>query len=154
MIDTGDGKLIELTPKKNTQIILRKVNGKTELNVVSGEADMVVDGKKSKVSADSRVVVEAPKVESLKLRATTPLQGQVVTSEKPTSIGFRWTYEPPRQIRPEDNFTLEFSGEPSFKKVHARKEVKGALTTSMNARNLGTSTWNCGVAGNPMRGNA
>lgn len=143
MIDTGNGKPIELTTKQNTQIVLRKVNGKTELNVVSGEADMVVDGKKSKINSASRVVVEPPKtanvppplpkVEPLKLRATAPLQGQVITSEKPASIGFTWVYEPPRQIRPEDNFTLEFSGEPSFKKIHARKEVKGALTTSMNA---------------------
>lgn len=139
VIDTGDGKPLELTTKNNAQVILRKVGGKTEFNVVSGNAEVMINGKKTEISKDKPLVIEEPKkvakpepkVELPKLQALTPLKDRVIVSEQPTSIDFEWTWKPAHKPAPEDQYTLEFSNSPGFEQIHATKQVKGQLTAAM-----------------------
>lgn len=137
VIDTGGGnKPIELTTTSNAQIVIKKAAGKTQLDVVSGEAHVVVDGKKKKVEKNSRVVLDdkAPstKVEQVKLLALNPLKDQTIYSEKPYEIPFNWAFSTGREPQSGDKFTLEFAAEPTFKTLHATKIVSGALETKMN----------------------
>ncbi|MGE3760143.1 MAG: hypothetical protein AB7H97_20425, partial [Pseudobdellovibrionaceae bacterium] len=137
VIDTGNGsKPIELTTTSNAQIVIKKTAGKTQLDVVSGQAQVVVDGKKKIVEKNARVVLDdkAPstKVEQVKLLALNPLKDQTIYSEKAFEIPFNWAFSTGRQAQSDDKFTLEFSGEPSFKSLHATKVVTGALETKMS----------------------
>jgi hypothetical protein len=138
VIDTGNGnKPIELTTTSNAQIVVRKAQGKTQLDVVSGEALLVIDGKKKKVQKDSRVVMDdkspSTKVEPIKLIALAPLKDQTLYSENPVEIPFNWGWNTQRPAQAKDKFTLEFANEPTFKKIHASKVVTGALETKMSA---------------------
>lgn len=135
VIDTGSGKPIELTTTNSAQIVLRKQNGRTQLDVISGEANLVVNGKMRKVTKDSRIVVDdkAPdsKVEQVKLKALKPLKEQTIYSEEPTDIAFQWEWSSGRTAQAGEKFTLEFASEPAFRKIHTTKVVQGRLDSSM-----------------------
>lgn len=138
MIDTGSGKPIELSAKSNAQIVLRKTHsGKTELNVISGDADVTINGKKQRVTNAAKVVLEEkapePKVEVLRLIAVKPLKGDALYSNAPEDIPFQWEWSNKRPALPQEKFTLEFSAEPTFQKIHATKSITGRTNASMHA---------------------
>ncbi|NJL25478.1 MAG: hypothetical protein HC902_10100 [Calothrix sp. SM1_5_4] len=57
MVDTGDGKPIEVSALAGADIVLKKTEGRTQLDVRSGEADVTVNGKVTRVSRSSRMVL-------------------------------------------------------------------------------------------------
>lgn len=133
-IVTGNGKPIEFVSSKGARIVLRRSQGKTQLDVTSGEAVVTVDGKTSKVDKSYRLVMGDKSPADLRpnhLRLIKPLHDQVLVSEDPTRIEFAWEWENGRPADPSEHFTLEFSGQPGFNHIHATKEVRGMLTTSM-----------------------
>ncbi|MGZ3721439.1 MAG: hypothetical protein ACXVA9_00830 [Bdellovibrionales bacterium] len=137
IIDTGDGKPIELTPSTNTRIVLKKVGDHSELSVTSGSADLTINGKKTKVEKDFKVVVDGksqPKVtEKTSLQLIKPLHDQVFYSENPSSLDFQWKYNTGRKPAATEDFTVEFATNPTFNKIHAKREVKGQLNATLNA---------------------
>lgn len=134
MIDTGAGKPIELSANSQAQIVLRKTKGgKTELNVISGEAHVTIDGEKKKLTNSVKLVLEdkKPVVEVARLIALKPLKADVLYSQNPEDLSFAWEWSSKKPVLPQEKFTLEFSAEPSFDKIHARKEVVGGTKTHM-----------------------
>ncbi|MGE0528318.1 MAG: hypothetical protein AB7G93_23410 [Bdellovibrionales bacterium] len=140
VVDTGSGKPIELTTTKQAAITLRKVGNRTELDVTSGEADVVVDGQRrriGKTEKTARVVVGEkvkPTVQPAKLLIVKPLHDQVIASEDPTRIEFAWEFDHGRPAAHNDRFTLEFAAKPDFAKIHAKKIAQGRMNTSMSVR--------------------
>ncbi len=137
VIDTGkDNKPIELTTSSDAQIVLRKTGGRTQLDVVSGEANLKIDGKIKKVTKNSRIVMDDKvantKIEKISLKALKPLKEEVVYSDKPFDLPFQWGWSNGRQAQASDKFTLEFATEPAFHKIHASKIVQGRLDSSMS----------------------
>lgn len=135
VIETGNGKPIELVGSQGAQIVVRRTEGKTQLDVTSGEAFVTVDGRRQKVDKSTRLVFgdKSPaELLTTKLRATKPLKDQVIASENPMRIEFAWEWENGRKAGPGDRFTLEFSRDTSFKKIHITKNVQGSLTTDMS----------------------
>lgn len=132
-IDTGDGEPIDLTSDSKAQILLSKKGGRTELSVISGQADVVVNGKKQSLNTSSKVVLGGKKqrVETVKLKALEPLKDNVIFSAEPTEIAFKWEWGNRRQPTPKEKYTLEFSADPSFQRIHARKVVTGMHTSTM-----------------------
>jgi hypothetical protein len=140
MIDTGSGKPIEFSTKSNAQIVLRKTQGgKTELNVISGTADVVINGKTQRVTNSSKIVLDEraptpePKIESARLVALKPLKGDFLYANAPMDIPFQWEWSNKRPAQAGETFTLEFSAEPTFQKIHASKAVTGRLGAEMHA---------------------
>lgn len=137
VIDTGDGKQIEFTPTSASQIVLKKVGGKTQLDVTSGQAEVKVNGKISKVDRSSRLTLDGDQVSvesnSGRLIALKPLRGQTVYSEGQAQIDFAWGYGDGRRAEGKDVFTIEFSAQPSFNKIHTAKTVRGRLTSALSA---------------------
>ncbi len=137
MIDTGDGKPIELMPSTNTKIIVKKVGNHSELSVQSGSADLTINGKKTKVEKDFKVVVDGksvPKlVEKASLELLKPLRDQVFYSENPARLDFQWKYSNGRRPAASDDFTVEFATNQTFNQIHAKREVKGQLNATLNA---------------------
>ena len=140
VIDTGDGKPIEMQSSDHAAIEIKKSkNGKTELRVTSGTAQIVVDGKKKQIDKSTRLVVEKPKgkepavvkEEKIALEALKPKREQVVYSEEPTRIPFAWRWSNDRAPASEEDYKIEFSSSPGFEKMHATKLVKGQLETSL-----------------------
>ena len=139
LIDTGDGKPIEFNPTTDSQITLKKVGHKTVLKVKSGTAEITINGKKALVGKDSKVVVEdkaaAPHiekaVEEAKLEALKPLKGQVLYSEDIAHVDFQWKWNTERRPAADDRFKVEFSTSPMFNSIHAVRDVKGQLGTSV-----------------------
>lgn len=137
VIDTGDGKPIELLPSSDTKIVLKKVGGKSELKVVSGRADLIINGKRTKVESDYKVVVDGksePRLETKpKLQLLRPLRDQVFYSEEPSRLAFAWRYDTGRQPASSENFSLEFATTPTFEELHFKRDVKGQMNTSIMA---------------------
>lgn len=136
VIDTGSGKPVELVTTNAAQIVLRKQNGKTELDVLAGEAEMTVDGKTSRLSKSTHVVVDdqspGSKVEQVKLVAIKPLKDQTVYSDQPGSLAFEWAWSNHRDVKPNEKFVVEFSATPAFQTLHTTKAVTGATRTTMS----------------------
>jgi len=137
VIDTGNGKQVEFSTKDGASIILHKVGNNTQLEVTSGTAEVMINGKKRKIDSSDKLLlsdkVQVSKAGGDKLKILKPLKDQVIYSEGPGSIDFAWTWEVPRLNRPDDMYTIEFSSQPTFNKIHATKNVKAAFTTSMSA---------------------
>lgn len=133
MIDTGDGKPLELSSNNQARIVVRKIGKKTEVRVTEGEAHITVNGKKNTITKTSRVVLDekVAKVETIGLEATHPLRDQVVYSEEPSRLDFAWRWNNDRMPASNEDYTLEFSSTPNFAKIHAAKTIKGGLKTSM-----------------------
>lgn len=134
IIDTGNGKPIELMSSKNAQIFLRRQNGKTQLDVTSGEASVTINGKTSRVDKSSRLVFGDKTPALLKtnhLHIEKPLRDQYFVSENPTQIDFSWAWDNSRSALRNERYTVEFSTHPNFSKIHALKSVDGQLSTSM-----------------------
>lgn len=146
MIDTGAGKPIEFTTNTASQIVLKKTkSGQTELNVISGSAEVVIDGKKQRVDNSAKIILDSPaasgkpalapqpKVETVRLNAVQPLKEDFTYADQPMDIPFRWQWSNQRPAREDDKFTLEFAVEPAFQKIHATKVVVGKAETTMHA---------------------
>ncbi len=138
MIDTGNGRPIEFSMKSNAQIVLRKTQGgKTELNVISGEADVTINGKVQRVTNAAKVVLDeqsaSPKIEAARLIALKPLKHEMIYSNTAMEIPFQWEWSNKRPSLPQEKFTLEFAAEPTFQKIHAQKSVTGRNSAGMNA---------------------
>lgn len=139
VIDTGDGKKVEFSTASGANIILHKVGKNTQLEVTSGTADVMINGKKRRIDSSDKLLlsdnVQVSKAGGDKLKIIRPLKDQTIYSEDPTQIEFAWMWEVPRLNRPEDKYTLEFSNQPTFKSIHARKDVQAAFSTSMKVSN-------------------
>jgi hypothetical protein len=137
VIDTGNGKQVEFSTADGANIILHKVGNDTQLEVTSGTADVMINGKKRTIDSSDKVLlsdkVQVSKAGGDKLKIIRPLKDQVIYSEGPAQIDFAWMWEVPRLNRPDDLYKLEFSTQPTFSKLHAQKEVKNAFTTALNA---------------------
>ena len=136
IIDTGDGKKLELEATKDTQIVVRRDQGRTQLDVTRGEAQVKVDGKKTVVGDSSRLVfgkTPPPKAAAVvRLRALKPKSADVVASAEPTRLAFEWAYDNGRRATDDEDYVVEFSTDPGFKSIHAKKVVHGALETTMS----------------------
>jgi len=135
MIDTGSGQAIEFTSSSNSQIVLRKVDGRTELSVVSGEAEVMIDGKMRRLNSSSKVVLDegGNKLEQVRLTALKPLKEEVIYSDKQEELPFQWAWSDRRSVRPNDSFTVEFAVEPAFQKLHFTKSVTGRMNMTIAA---------------------
>lgn len=134
-VETGDGKTLDILSTKDAEIVLRRVDGKTRLDVTSGEAKVVVNGQTRTVGKSQRLVIgdKTPlELQSNRLHLLTPKREDTVVSADPARIPFRWAWDNERAPRADERYTLEFSTEPSFKSLHARKDVQGALETTLN----------------------
>ena len=135
VIDTGDGKRVELEATTDTKITVRRNNGRTQLDVQSGQAKINVDGKRSVITKSERLVFnhETPaQVHRWTLRAVKPLSADVVASDRPARLTFAWAWENGRKPTADEDYVIEFSTTPDFKTIHATKSVHAALTTSMS----------------------
>lgn len=144
MIDTGNGKPIEFTSTRDSQIVLRRTEGKTRLDVTSGEAVVKVDGQSRKVDQSSRLVFgdKTPAyLQANHLRPVAPTFDRTIVSEEPTRIQFDWAWENGRAARPDERFTLEFASDPSFRRLQTTKHVQGATTTSMSVSKTLSLYW-------------
>jgi hypothetical protein len=135
VIDTGDGKQIEFKPTAATNVVLRKIGAKMHLDVTAGQAEVKVDGKVSKLSRAASLTIDGARIETEKHRliAMRPLRDQVFYAEGQTQIDFTWGYDDARPAKPDESYTLEFSAQPSFNKIHTTKTVRGQLSTSLTA---------------------
>lgn len=135
LIDVGTGSPIELSSKGGAEVLLKKVGNRTQVDVKSGQADVIVDGKKKTITPEEKLVVgEAVKYQKQRgIKITQPQQDQVFYSENPVRIPFAWTWDDGRAATPEEKYTLEFSGQSDFERISSRKAVDGALSTDMNA---------------------
>jgi hypothetical protein len=137
VIDTGDGKPIELRPSKSAQIVVRKGNkGRTTLDVVSGDVEVTVNGKSDHLSKSNQLVFDqapAPHLEQLKLELVKPVHAQTFYSEDPGRIAFEWKWANGRRPTAEDQFKLQFSSDPAFSSIRLNRDVQGLLTTELNA---------------------
>lgn len=136
VIEDSDGKKIELSSNDKAQFVLKKSNGKTELNVVSGEAQVQINGKMQKLNKNSRLVVDekqkTAKVEDVSLKLARVHGGEPIYSDKATSLPFAWAWSDGRPVKAGERFNVEFSAQPSFSKIHATKPVTGQLGTTMS----------------------
>ena len=134
VIDTGDGKPIEMKSSDNARIEIKKTrDGQTEFRVTAGTAEVVIDGQKKQLDKTSAAVVHKTvgQVEKVAIEAIKPKRDQVVYSEAPTRIGFAWRWSNDRMPAAEEDYKVEFSSTPGFEKLHATKLVKGNLQTSL-----------------------
>ncbi|MBX3022258.1 MAG: hypothetical protein KF799_11350 [Bdellovibrionales bacterium] len=134
VIDTGNGKPIALHAGAGAQIVVRRTDGKTQLDLTAGEAYVTVDGQRKKVDKSSRLVFgdKTPALlQTQGLRILKPLRDQVIASEDAARIDFAWAWENARPASAGETYKLEFSADASFNKIHISKTVQGALTTSM-----------------------
>ena len=139
VIDTGEGKPIELSSRQKTSIVVKKTKkGHTELVVKSGEVDLMVAGKKQRVGKNTRITVEekapAPKIEHVDLEIVKPLSSQVIHSADPVQINFVWRWSNNRNPAANDKYTIEFSTSPSFETLVTKRQVTGSLTMNLTAR--------------------
>ena len=146
LIDSGDGHPIELDSRSKTKILVRKDEHSTVLEVVTGEAVVKVNGKSTRVTnatplvvtTDAREETPVPPVHEAvvdnSLQAVRPLHAQVLYSETPERIAFEWRFPSNRAPLPSDVFTIEFSPTPNFSRIQSKKEVVGSLQTAMNVR--------------------
>ncbi len=137
VIDTGNGKQVEFSTTDGANIILHKIGNNTQLEVTSGSADVMINGKMRRIDSSDKILlgekVQMSKAGGDKLKILKPLRDQVIYSEEPTQLEFAWTWEVPRLNRPEDLYTVEFSTQPTFSKIHATKSVKAEFNTTMSA---------------------
>lgn len=137
IIDDGKGKPIEFETKGGAEIVLSKNGAITQVDVKSGTADMVINGKKRKVDSSTKILLgEEAHIEKSgvnKLKIVKPIGDQIVYSDLPVQLQFAWGWTEPRLNQPDDKYTLEFSATPQFKTIHATKEVGAQLTTTLNA---------------------
>ncbi len=134
IIDTGEGKPIELTTSSRTSIVLKKTGRHTELEVVSGDAKVKIDGKDTHLTKSTRVMVDeknTSKMEPVALQLVHPLSSQVVYSGAPTTIPFAWKWNTGRTPTRDERYTVEFSESPAFAELKAKRDVRGALTTNL-----------------------
>lgn len=135
IVDTGVGKPLELTTKTDVQIVLRKKDGRTELSVLNGEAKVVVDGRSSTIDKSSRLIVDekspSAKVEAIRIEALAPRKEEIFYAKGGIEVPFRWEWSHGRDPLPSDKFTVQFSAEPSFIKLHAEKSVRGKSETTL-----------------------
>lgn len=135
LIDTGDGKPITLNSTKDSNIVVRRSEGKTRLDVTSGEALVSVSGQQSRLDKSTRLVVgdKSPaQLHPAHLRILKPLKDQVLASDNPSEIDFAWEWDNGKAVPDQERFVLEFSSQPSFQRIHATKTVEGALNTGMS----------------------
>lgn len=136
IIDTGDGKPLELLTSSEAHITLTKKGSHTEMNVDSGVVDLMIDGKKTRLDKDSRVGVDGkgtPKLEAKAgLVAVRPLRDQIIYSSDPAKLNFEWKYTTGRRPANTENFIVEFSASANFNQLHFKREVKGQLGTTLN----------------------
>lgn len=138
MIDSGQGKPIEFSATSNSQIVLRKIaGGKTELNVISGDTNVIINGKKKYLPTSAKLILDEPTapapVQATNIIAIKPLKSDVLYSNKAEDIPFQWEWNNKAAAQAQQNYALEFSAEPNFQKIHATKTVTGRLNTSMHA---------------------
>ncbi len=137
VIDTGKGKPIEFNTKGGAEIILSKANGITQLDVKSGTAEVLVNGKRRTIDSSTKIMLgEQAHVEKSgvnKLRLVKPIGDQIIYSDTPVQIPFAWAWQDPRLNKSEDKYTLEFSTTPQFKTIHAVKKIDAQLSTTMGA---------------------
>jgi len=134
MIDTGDGQLVGLSPTKDAQIVLRRADGKTSIDVTSGEATITFNGKTSKLDPNSRLVLgdKNPSLLRTRLKIVRPLGTDVIYSEDPAQVEFQWAWEGGAPAQPHERYEIEFSGNASINPVHITKVAQGQLRTSMS----------------------
>lgn len=144
VIDTGDGRHAILSSKNGSEIRLEKKNGKTEVKVMSGEAELVShNGVKQKLNAASAPTVAnkepapppPPKPVALSIRAVQPKAADVFYSKDPLAVKFEWQYVGKPSIDAKDRFTIEFSKTADFQKLLATKTVDGRAKEDVNVRN-------------------
>jgi hypothetical protein len=153
LIDTGDGRHAVLSSSKGSEISLEKKNGKTEVRVVKGEAEIQThDGVKQKLTpASAPVVAERsvappppppppprpapPRAVAYSIRALKPKANDVFYSKDPLTANFEWTYDGKPAIDPKDRFQIEFSKTPGFESLLASRTVDGRLKEEFHVRN-------------------
>ena len=132
LIETGSGKPIELLTSSKASFKIKKSGDRTELEVTSGDAEITVDGKKTRVDSSSRLVVDSKRggqVEKILLTVVRPLHDQVVYAEEPSAIDFAWKWSSGRRPAALEKYAVEFSTSPNFTKLDAKREVVGQLNT-------------------------
>jgi len=137
VIDTGEGKPIELSSKNKTSILVKKSRGgRTELEVKAGEVDVLIGDKKTHLGKNTRMAFndQAPKVEKVDLELVKPLSRDVIYAEDATKLEFLWRWSNGRAPAPNEKYTLEFSSTPGFERLVTKREVSGALNASLYAQ--------------------
>jgi len=135
VIDTGEGKPIELSSKTGTSIVVRRnPGGKTELEIRSGEVDMLINGKKQHIGQNTRISVADNKIEHVNLQLVKPLASDIAYSEDPGQLEFAWKWANGRKPGIAEKYTLEFSNSPGFETLAAKREVTGALSSTVHAQ--------------------
>ncbi len=138
-IDTGDGKAIELSAKANTQLVLKKAGDSIQLDVTAGQAEVRVGGQVTRVRPMEPVSLETTagvtsvvrKEKTVEFRALKPRKDQVIYGEDETKIEFAWAYDDNRAVSVNDQYTLEFSDQPTFEQVQLSKKVTGRMSTDL-----------------------
>lgn len=137
VVEDGSGKTFEISSAKNSNLVFRKTKGgKTQVDVTSGEAEVMVNGQKKLLHSSEQMVLDDKahvKTPDLRLHFTHPVNNEIVYSEGPVELPFGWAWSGLHRDQLDDQYTLEFSTTPTFEKLHASKGVRGHLETTMHA---------------------
>lgn len=142
-IDTGTGQSTLLKTNSQAKIVLKKVGTETSLQVLSGTAEVEINGVKKTLKENTEIVLpkalDKPKeklVENkLDLRFEDPTPSGTFYETQPKTFTFKWSYGNGRAALPSDQFRVEFSKTPGFGTKTLSKLVVGALETQLQAAN-------------------
>jgi hypothetical protein len=154
LIDTGDGRHAVLSATDGAEVSLEKKNGKTEVKVTKGEAQLESqDGTKQKITPNAPPVVAErapappppppvavkppppPVAANYSIRALKPKATDVFYSKEPLTQSFEWTYDGKPAVEAKDRFVIEFAKTQGFETLLAAQTVDGKLKEDVHARN-------------------
>lgn len=132
VVETANGEKFEMNANTASKISIQKIAGRTQVKVIEGSAKLIKNGNSQTLTSRDTVSIEEKFVPD-PLKFTAPTQIIRYSFDGEENLRFAWKYASGRGLTDKDRFTIEFSGDPSFKLLFLREEIeaRNEFTTSV-----------------------
>ncbi len=125
-IETGNGERIEFSANEATQVAIERKGAKTSVKVLSGSIQIGKEGKvQSLTTQDKLEFIDRRPQKNDPIRILSPEKTHLYSSDARLSVDFTWAYNSGSTPAPNEEFILEFSQDPAFKRITLRETFAG-----------------------------